>query len=73
MLRVVLRLLLATCVIAPAPACSSGAKKTVKKPKKGKKAKDNDTKALVSEARDAAKNGDYDAADQAYAEAYESS
>src|SRR5258705_5469179 len=79
MLRVFLRLLLATAVfgvvggVATAPACSGGSK-TVKKAKKGKKNKaDNSTRALVSEARDDAKNGEYDAADKKYADAYAAS
>jgi hypothetical protein len=71
MLRVVLRLLLATAVVAGAPACGGGTAKTAKKSKKSKKGgKDSDVRALVSEARDDAKNGEYDAADKAYAEAY---
>src|SRR5437763_1323022 len=69
MLRVVLRLLLASTVVATLPACPAPTPtKTVKKNKKQKKA---DTKALVAEARDDAKNGDYDAADSKYVEAYE--
>src|SRR6476469_6450452 len=68
MLRVVLRLLLASAVVTALPACPGPTNtKTSKKTKKGKKA---DSKALVSEARDDAKNGDYDAADSKYAEAY---
>src|SRR5689334_5152159 len=71
MLRAVLRLLLATAVVGGiAPACSAG-EQTVKKTKKGKKNKANgDARALVSEAREDAKNGEYDAADKAYADAY---
>src|SRR6476620_8913115 len=71
MLRVVLRLLLASAVISSLPACGGG--QPVKTAKKTKKAKKADTKALVSEARDAAKHGEYEAADGKYAEAYEES
>ena len=71
MLRVALRILLASAVITTLPACGGG--QPVKTAKKSKKAKKADTKALVSEARDAAKNGEYDAADGKYAEAYETS
>jgi hypothetical protein len=71
MLRVVLRLLLASAVLTSLPACGGG--QPVKTAKKTKKAKNADTKALVSEARDSAKNGEYDAADSKYAEAYEES
>src|SRR5690606_35044383 len=73
MLRVVFRLLLATAVVgglASAPACG-GSEKPVKKAKKGKKEQNPDARALVAEARDDAKAGEYDAADRAYAEAYE--
>src|SRR6266536_287280 len=75
MLRVVFRLLMASAVVggvALTPACS-GPSKNVKHGKKGKKGKKDDSRALVSEARDDAKNGEYDAADKAYAEAYETS
>src|ERR1041385_2020586 len=64
-----LRLLLASAAVATLAACPGPSQtKTVKKNKKTKKA---DQKALVSEARDDAKNGDYDAADSKYAEAYD--
>src|SRR3954469_21340913 len=69
MLRVVLRLLLASAVLTALPACPGPSNtKTVKKTKKGKKS---DAKALIAEARDDEKNGDYDAADSKYAEAYQ--
>src|SRR6476469_955537 len=72
MLRVVFRILLATAFVAGAgPACSGSAKsaKRAKKPRKG----NSNARALVSEARDDAKAGDYDGADKKYAEAYEAS
>src|SRR5687768_3996623 len=72
MLRVVFRLLLATAFVAGAgPACS-GTTKSAKKAKKSRKGNTN-ARSLVSEARDDAKAGDYDAADKKYAEAYEAS
>ena len=62
MLGAVFRLLLATALvggIATAPACS-GSSKPVKKAKKGKKPKANaDARAVLSEAREHAKGGEY--------------
>ncbi len=65
MLRVVLRSALIALV---AMAACSEPPKVVKHPKKTQEQKD--SKSLVNEARDDAKNGDIDAADKAYAEAY---
>src|SRR4051812_44267488 len=72
MLRWSFRILLATAVLV-GPAACAGKQHTSKHSKKSKKGPDNDTKALVTQARESAKNSDYEAADKAYADAYEKS
>ena len=64
-----LRVLLRTALIAliAASACSEPPK-IVKHAKKTQK--DSDAKSMLADAREAAKNGDVDAADKAYADAY---
>src|SRR6188508_444100 len=55
----------------PVAGCGSSPQKPAKTAKKKDKQKQRDTRALLGEARDAAKSGDLEAADKAYAEAYE--
>ena len=65
MYRVLLRIALAAAI--PVAACSAPPK-PVKHAKKAPEQKD--SKALLNQARESAKNGDIDAADKQYAEAY---
>lgn len=71
MLRMVRRLALVCCVALAAPACGGGGESPGKTAKKPGKSSSRDSKALLSEARDAARNGELDDADAAYGKAYE--
>src|SRR5258705_3440203 len=72
MFRVLGRLAVIAVLLGPAaPGCGSPQTKTVKTVKKKDKQKQRDTRALLGEARDAAKSGDVDAADKAYTEAFD--